>query len=143
MKKIIEKPYIAFLALIPIIISIGLLNKDKVFDINVHDIYFVITRIHLSIFISFLFLLISLGYWVIVVFKRRLFRWLTIIHLIITYGSLLFIFIISIDIRNQYNPESYDLSDQNMLLTFGVIIFLFGQIFYSINILLALLRRKN
>lgn len=62
MNKLIEKPHLIFLLAVPITMTIGMLRGDEVLDINVHDTYFVIAHLHLTILMSILFGIIGMGY---------------------------------------------------------------------------------
>lgn len=85
------KIYSLFWSVALIILIVGLIqtnNEDTTFDINIHDTYFVIAHIYAALFLSLVYYLIGLGYWIVQkVMERKLIRILTIIHSAIMNGS--------------------------------------------------------
>jgi heme/copper-type cytochrome/quinol oxidase subunit 1 len=142
MKILIEKPYLIFWTSIPIIILFGILTKVDSFGFNIHDTYFVIGTNHLIILISVLFGIIGLGYWIVLKANRRLSKWLNLIHIALTFGGILLIWILA-----QLFRESIMEYDFNNNLTFGIyliaLIAIFGQLIYPINIISGIIRKRN
>ncbi|MGS2739688.1 hypothetical protein [Sinomicrobium sp. M5D2P17] len=58
-----ERPYLVFWWMIPVIMGLGFLHPQETLDINIHDTYYVIAYLHMAILISFVFAIIGLGYW--------------------------------------------------------------------------------
>ena len=87
-------------------------------DINVHDTYFVFSQIDLTILISILFGIIGLGYWIMLKTNRKLSKWLNLIHITLTFGGILLIWILAqlfresimeYDFNNNGTSETADL----------------------------------
>lgn len=72
MKSILNKPQILLWILIPVILLIGFLAADETLVINFHDSYYVVALIQLAEFVSILFGIIGLGYWIILKVNRKL-----------------------------------------------------------------------
>jgi len=116
-------------------------------DINIHDTYFIVDYKYLGYLIAILFAIIGFGYWIMTKLKRRLSKWLNLIHIILTIGGILTMWISSI-IFGQANIESdnpiFDgIGTLNLILTILILIILIGQVFYPINIIIGLIRKGN
>ena len=142
MKFLINKPHLIFLLSIPIIILFGILNRNEMLDINVHDTYFVFSQIDLTILISILFSIIGIGYWIMLKANRKLSKWLNLIHITLTFGGILLIWILA-----QLFRESIMEYNFNNNLTFGIyliaLIAIFGQLIYPINIISGIIKKRN
>lgn len=139
MNHILNKPFIIFWAIIPIIISIGITNSNETIDINIHDTYFIIDYKNLGYLIGLLFGAIGLGYWIMFKLNRKLSKWL-----ILTIGGLLIMLICSIFFE-QTNVSSDNLifdslGTLNLILSILILIIVSGQIFYPINIIIGLVK---
>jgi len=141
MKFLINKPYLIFWTSIPIIILFGILTKADSFGFNIYDTYFIIATNDLIILFSFLFGIIGLGYWTMLKANRKLSKWLNFTHIMLTFGGILIIWILS-----QLYRESIEEFDFNDNLTFAIysiaLITVFGQIIYPINIVSGLIKSK-
>ncbi|WMI68261.1 hypothetical protein [Mangrovimonas sp. YM274] len=147
MNKLIEKPHLIFFLAIPIIMLIGMLSGDAVLDINVHDTYYVIAYLYLSILISILFGIIGTGYWIMLKANRKLSKWLNLIHITLSIGGLILIRILMQLFRE---PETetllsdFDFNKNLNIVMFIVALFvIFGQIVYPINIIIGLIKKRN
>ena len=106
MNKLIEKPHLIFLLAIPMIMLIGILSEDAVLDINVHDTYYVIAYLHLSILISILFGIFGIVYWIMLKADRKLSKWLNWTHIGLTFGGTLIVWVLT----KFYRTEVMELS---------------------------------
>ena len=142
MSKIINKPHLIFLFSIPLIMLSGFLSSVKDLDINIHDTYYVFSLFHLNTLISIIFVVIGLGYWIMLKANRRLSKWLNLIHIALTFGGILLIWILA-----QLFRESIMAYDFNNNLTLAIyliaLIAVFGQIIYPINIISGLIKNKT
>ena len=147
MNQLIKKPYLIFWLSIPLIILIGFISGDEPLDINVHDTYFVIYHIHLAILISIIFGIIGFGYWITQKANRKLSKWLNLIHVMLTIGGLLLIWIL-FQFYRQPEPETllsdFDYNEKlNISILITALIVIFGQIVYPINIISGIIRKRN
>lgn len=146
-----EKPYISFLVLIPIIITIGFINRKETLDINVHDTYFVINNLHLAILLVFLFGLIALGYFLAKFFDIPLVNWMTISHVFI---SLIGITLVYVLFKVQGNLElkttniefflkySKTIERISLVLISILMIIIFTQIIFLMNLIIGFTKKR-
>ena len=147
MNSLFKKPHLVFFLAIPIILLIGLLGGDSALDINIHDTYFVIAHPHIAILISIVFGIIGLGYWTTQRVGGQLSKWMSIIHIVLTFGGLLAIFIVPSLTFVSSNESSFpvfdDLMVKNQILVYTVILMWLGQLLFLVNLILAFFRKKN
>ena len=147
MNKLIENPYLIFLLSIPLIMLIGILSGEADLDINVHDTYYVISYLHLAILISILFAIISIGYWIMLKTNRKLSKWFNLTHIILTIGGLISLFGISIlPSDSNYDSSSLifdDLAMESLLRTLIILLMIFGQLIYIINLIIGIFRTRK
>jgi heme/copper-type cytochrome/quinol oxidase subunit 1 len=145
------KVYHLFWIIASIIVIIGLSNHNDTLDINVHDTYFVVAYLHVTIALFLFYFLNGLGYWLIQKqLKKKLLKPLTIIHSTILIGSfIIYWLIIFLDdklfvIDPNFPLLNYKNEIINMTLVseFLLIVFLAFPIFI-INLFVSLLRRTN
>ena len=147
MKSILNKPQILLWILIPVILLIGFLAPDETLVINFHDSYYVIALIHLAEFVSILFGITGLGYWIILKVNRKLINVLTLTHIIITIGGsailLLAPYFFSDDSTETTFFKFDNLIEQNMMNLFALLLIVIGLIIFIINILQSLFRNSK
>lgn len=145
------KTYNLFWSVALIILIIGLIqtnNEDTTFDINIHDTYFVIAHIYAALFLSLVYYLMGLGYWIVQkVMKRKLVPVLTIIHSAILNGSFL-VYWLLIGYSRAFPDTSFPLFDNYELINLTlvvltVLIVLIGQPIYIINLMIGILRKRK
>jgi heme/copper-type cytochrome/quinol oxidase subunit 1 len=145
------KIYSLFWSVALIILIIGLIqtnNEDTTFDINIHDTYFVIAHIYAALFLSLIYYLIGLGYWIVQkVMERKLIRVLTIIHSAIMNGSFL-VYWLLIGYSRAFPDTSFPLFDNYELINLTlvvltVLIVLIGQPIYIINLMIGIFRKRK
>jgi len=155
MKKFIEKPYLIFVGIIPVVLLIGLFGKDEVIDVGIHDTYFIIYYPHVTYLITVLFFCFALGYFLVEKLNGKLIGWMSLLHTIITiFGILTVLFLFSSygyklydDYLNYYYPSNIK---SYLYVGYSLYAFVFSLVFvqllYIINILigvLGLLFKKN
>ena len=145
MQRIINKPYLIFWFLIPIMLLIGKVRGTDMIDINIHDTYFVITESQSWYLVSILFGIIGLGYWIMIKFKRRLSKILNSIHIVLTVLGFLAIWVsrlIFTDwIINSDDPLHGGLATFNLIRVILILLIIGGQLIYLINLTIALIRK--
>ena len=142
MNRITNKPHLIFWISIPIIILIGVLNRNEMLDVNIHDTYIVFSKTDLTIVISFLFAIIGLGYWIMLKSNRRLSKWLNLIHIALTFGGILIICILAQLFRESI--MEYDFNENLTLAIYLITLFaIIGQIVYPINIISGMIKKPN
>jgi len=143
MKKLTNKPYPLFLLSIPLLMIAGFLKGDSTFVLNIYDTYFVIAKTHLAQLIAMLFGVIGLSYLLIVKSNKKLSKWLTGIHIYLTFGGILFVLILA----QFYKEDTLTTYNYNANVTAGitliVLIIILVQIIFPINIIHALVKKQN
>ncbi|WP_338378230.1 hypothetical protein [uncultured Flavobacterium sp.] len=151
MNWIIEKTYVPFLILIPIILIMGFLNRKETLDINVHDTYYVINNFHLAIILSTVLGIISLGYFLIKLFNIPLINWLSITHVIISILGIIIIYILFKVVKNlevnTSNIESFfkyskTIQRINFALFSALTITIISQLLFLLNITVSIIKKK-
>ena len=142
MNKLIEKPYLIFLSIIPIMLLVGFLKRDAALDVNVHDTYYIMAYSHLAFLISILCGIIGFGYWIMIKAKRRLSKWLNLIHIALTFGGIFLIWILAQFYRKSILEYNFN---ENLTWTICAIAVMiaFGQIIYSINIIIGIIKKRK
>ncbi len=142
----INKPHLIFWISIPIIILIGLLNRNEILDVNVHDTYFVFSKTDLTIVISILFMIIGLGYRIMLKAKRNLSKWLNLTHIVLTFGGIITISLIPYLFNYKTETEFPlfdDLAGQNITIIIVTILILFGQLIYLTNLITGMFNKNK
>ena len=123
-------------------------NIDNRFTVNVKDIYYVIAYLDLGILLSLYFLFLGIGYWIVQKFMRRkLIQSLTILHLVILFGSLLAYGLIltyeKIFLADDFTAfNSYEIIEEIKMISVILLVF-FSQPIYAINILIGIFRERK
>lgn len=139
MNKILNTPHLIFWSAIPITLTIGLSFRDSTLDINIHDTYFITSQLYIAYLISILFGVLGLGYWVLIICKRKLIKELSILHIISTLGGVLGILISSLVFKDM----TMKIEVWNLTLTILAMILILGQVFYLLQICIALFRKGD
>ncbi len=141
MRKIIDKPQLFFLWLIPVVLIAGLLNKGDNALFNYHDIYFLMDVWYISIFSAVFFFLIFINYYVLISNKKPLKSTLTKLHIVlqvIALIPLLYFFFIS---DTETRTAEYLKIDLMIVLSFFV--FMLATVIHFINFFISLLSKKQ
>jgi hypothetical protein len=142
MSKITNKPHLIFWLSIPLIILSGFVSSTENLVINKYDTYYVFSLTDLNILISILFAIIGLGYWIMLKTNGKLSKWLNLIHITLTFGGILLIWILS-----QLYRESileFDINENLTLAIYSItLIAVLGQIIFPINIISGLIKNKT
>ncbi|MCL6295430.1 cbb3-type cytochrome c oxidase subunit I [Jejuia spongiicola] len=141
MRRITNKPHLVFLLSIPMIMLIGFINGEAALDINVHDTYYIIAYIHLAILISILFGIIGLGYWIMLETNRKLSKLLNLIHITLTIGGFIAIWITSLILTESAEYEFDDIGKRNLIIALILFLMILGQFLYIINLIIGLFKR--
>lgn len=142
MRTLTNKPYLMFWISIPIIALFGIVNRNDMLNINVHDTYFVFSNTDLTMVLSILFALIGLGYWMLIKANGKLSKLLNLIHLSLTFGGILLIWILSQLFRESIIDYGFN---ENLTLVIYIIalIAIAAQILYPQNIIRGLIKRST
>ncbi|KJD33296.1 hypothetical protein PK35_05410 [Tamlana nanhaiensis] len=147
MKFLSNKPHLIFLIAIPVLLLVGILSEDASLNINVHDTYFVISFYHLSKLTAILFGIIGFGYWIMRKTNRKLSKWLNYIHIGLTFGGIILIFMLS-QLYREPKAENILLDfrfNQNLELIILIILLItvIGQVIYPINLINGICKKAK
>ncbi|MFK7983338.1 MAG: hypothetical protein AB8G86_25380 [Saprospiraceae bacterium] len=136
-----SKPHLLFFGSILILWLITVVVPIKVIDLQWHDTYWVIAFYHLAIPISIIFGGIGLLYWL---FRQKsMIKWMTVFHTLITILPIFTFFII-----NGFSSEAEadyiaaDMISRSKPYFIVVLLSLFGQILFVLNLLIALFKKR-
>lgn len=142
MNKLIEKPHLIFLPAIPLIMLIGILSGDAIININVHDTYYLIAYLHISILTSILFGIIGIGYWIMQKADRKLSKWLNFTHIGLTFRGSLIIWILTKFYRTEIMEYEFN-NNITLIITLIILLMIIVQLIFPINIIYGLMKKKN
>ncbi len=111
-------------------------------DINVHDTYYVIAYLHLTILISTLFGIIGIGYWIMQKADRKLSKWLNWTHISLTFGGTLIVWILTKFYRTEIMEYEFN-NNLTLIITLIILLMVVGQLIFPINIIYGLIKKKN
>lgn len=128
--------------------------KDATLDIPVHDTYFVIN--HVAIVLSLCAIYYILGgiyHLSIFLIKRRTIKSLNILHLLLSFLSLLIFFSPLFLVGLPRAPRRYysnldtsfieNITDLNFIVQISIYLFIIAQLIFITNIILTLLKKRN
>lgn len=147
MKKIISKPHLFFFGLIPIVLILGFIYKAEVIDINISYMYFMVKYNNLSYFFAVFFGLIGLNYFSLYWGKKKPFKWLTIIHLLLQTFALVLFFT-----KDNWNwlgkndsPAELNITVDysNLVLLLSISIFIISAFIHLINFFGSLISKSK
>ena len=137
MKKLFKNPHYIFWLSIPIILFIGLINPERSLEINIYDTYYIFFLQDLTYLFSLIFLITGLGYWLMRKTNIKLSNRLNIIHIILTFGGIILIWILSQLYRDPMQGYNFN---NKLTSTIYITIFLviIGQVLFPVNIIRGL-----
>jgi len=121
---------------------IGVLNGDATVDINVHDTYYIVARLDLAMLISMLFGVFGLGYLMVWKANGKLSKWLNWMHIGLTFGGALVVLILAQLYRKEMMEYEFN-NNLTLIIMLIVSLMVLGQFFFLINMIYALVKRKN
>ena len=131
MEFIINKSYLAFIILIPIILVLSFVNPEGTFEINIKDTYYVIKNSHLGILLSLVYFILASIHFLSLTYNIKLESWIIVSHTFISILGLILIWILIKEI-NKNEIMSFEEMIKNMnvrerltylvFITFGIMI---------------------
>ncbi len=143
-----KKPhfYLWIISLLVLLIGFISLGNDTTIDLNIHDSYYVIPSVYISLIISVIYFMLGTGYWLFIKMKRNLFQKLTYFHLIISVGSFVFYWMLILYHKIFISKQEELFNDGNFVNKFIMIVFflnLVAQPLYILNLISSLFRNKK
>lgn len=141
LKQLGQNPQVIFWLSIPLIILVGVFKEERSLVINILDIFYVIDFQFVTHLISLVFLIAGFGYWMMIKTKRQLSRRLRLAHLILTFGGLLIIWILSLFYKDTFLGN--DLNNYLLLIIYIIILMIvLSQLLFLINIIRGLIIKR-
>lgn len=143
MNIISNKPYKPIWYSILFVLGLSLLSLNNTIDIQLHATYYVIASIYIGLFFSICLGVIGVTYWL--VRDKRLVNWMTIIHVIITISTILFIMLIGLVFEKLIDRDFEAIRASNQIMFAAISIAILVQLAFVVNLVLSLARdiRKN
>ncbi len=106
-----HKTHIIFWLSTPILLILISSIPDSAFDLQLHDVYFLIAPFHMAIFIVYIIMLIGFIYWSLR--NYRLIKWMKVTHCLLTILPIIVISILLIVHQNLNNFVTSNLINSN------------------------------
>lgn len=148
MNILLNKTYLFFFLIIPLILAVSFYKPKETFDVNIGDTYYVIKNFHLRIILSVLYLIPGIVYYFLIKNNIQLSNWIVCLHTILSIGGLIVIWLIlkKINHSHQNFEEILKTIKVNMYLTYvNIVVFfsiIFVQIIFLIGVILKLIKVK-
>jgi hypothetical protein len=147
MKKIITKPHLFFFTLIPIVLILGFIFKEKDIDINISYAYFIISYSDFSYFFAVFFGLVGLNYFSLYWGNKKAIKWMTATHMILQVFSL-FLFFTKDNwnwLSKNEHPTTIDMpmDYSNLVLISSILIFILSAFIHLINFFVSLISKSK
>nr|WP_288836158.1 hypothetical protein [uncultured Flavobacterium sp.] len=146
MNILLNKAYLFFFLIIPLILAVSFYKPKETFDVNIGDTYYVIKNSHLGIILSVLYLIPGIVYYFLIKNNIQLSNWIVCFHTILSIGGLIVIWLIlkKINHSHQNFEEILKTIKVNMYLTYvNIVVFfsiIFVQIIFLINVTSKLIK---
>ncbi|MBD0724329.1 hypothetical protein B6A10_03970 [Flavobacterium sp. L1I52] len=138
----LNKPYHFFFLIAPIILAFGFSKSKGIFNINIHDTYFVIKYAHLGIILSVFYFLLGFIHFFISKKGIEISNWIIYLHTILSVGGLILIWILSKLINNapqQNFEETLKIMRINEYLNFSCIILFLSMLLIQVIFFVSVL----
>lgn len=146
------KIYHCFWIVSILIVIIGLIKNlssdDDVLDINIHDTYYVISNLDLTLFLSILYFLNGFGYWIVQKkLKRNLVKSLTYIHSLILIGGFISYWLVLV-YSKLFLESPFPLFDNQEIINQTLVIIassivVIGIPIYCINLIIGIFKKRK
>lgn len=140
MKKIITRPHLFFLGVIPIVFIFGLLNKGQTIDIEYFGGVLPINIWSVSLFSSVFFLLISFNYLTLFWTDKNPKKLLSILHIVFQTLSFGFFYYYK---TTHHGVQNEQINQINDVLIISVLLFVLATMIHLINFFTALIRKSK
>jgi len=135
-----EKPYRLLWYFSPFILLISFFNLKHTIDIQQHDTYVVISALNIGLLFAVFSIFCGAIYWVLR--NRKLYKWITNIHVLTIIIVPLFL-LINVSLTQRF-IESIDILNKRSVMDASkiiLLIFLLSQILFLLNVLLSIFRK--
>lgn len=111
-------------------------------DINIYDTYYILDFPLITYLISFIFLIIGLGYRIMQWANKKVSRLLLRVHIMLTFGGLLVIWVLSLFYR--LTGIGFEFNNNLSLVIYLIsLIIILGQLLFPINMLRGMIKKTE
>lgn len=150
MNWIQSSPHILFFVFCIILLSFGFYKGNETLDINVYDIYYIITWKHLMVLMSSILGVLAFTYLILLKLGFKLVSWMTVSHVSLSILSLCLIFLLPKLIResNPKDMEAYvgGLKFNNRIkvgILIAVLSLIGSQFLFFINVIYTFIKGRS
>lgn len=136
-----RKPHLVLWLSIPVLLALSLLSDAATLDLQLHDTYVIFTPFHFMLLMSFMVALLGGIYWVLR--HKKLVKWMTITHLLLTLGGIMLVSI-KVIAPQVFMPEavdgrgSFNQQGASMLMVMAMLILVLVQLLFLVNVVMAI-----
>lgn len=141
MNQILTKPYKTIWCSIPLILGLSIIGYNRTIDLQLHDVYFVIASMQIGVLFSIILGIIGFVYWLFR--NKKLVNWMTLVHVIITISIFGLIVLTGLVFRQVVSGDFISFRTVNQFLITIILIALFSQLIFLINLVFSLIRNKK
>ncbi|MFM9948127.1 MAG: hypothetical protein ACKV1O_09330 [Saprospiraceae bacterium] len=137
----IRKPHLVLWLSIPILLALTLLSDAATLDLQLHDTYIIFTPFHFMLLVSFIVALLGGIYWMLR--HKKLVKWMTITHLLLTLAGIVLVSI-SVVAPHVFMPEavdgrgSFNQQGASMLIVMAMLVLVLVQLLFLVNVVMAI-----
>ncbi len=131
---------------IPVLLALTLLSNAATLDLQLHDTYVIFTPFHFMLLMSFMVALLGGIYWVLR--HKKLVKWMTITHLLLTLTGILLVSI-SVVAPHVFMPDAvhgrglFNQQGASMLIVMAMLVLVLVQLLFLVNVVMAMTARKS
>lgn len=141
MNSIATSPHKSLWYAIPVLVVLSLIGLNSSIGLQLHDTYFDISTFYVGFLSSALLFLLGLLYWA--VRKRKLIKWMTIIHVVMTTLTLVLILVVGLIADDSSNGDYLTFQAFNQTLGISLLVTIISQLLFLLNVGLSLLKDKK
>lgn len=141
------KPHKIWLYATGISLGVGLVFMDNTLAINIHDTYIIIDYLSISVLFAIWFGIMALGYWLVKQADGKLYYWLTLSHITLTFGGII-LMVLTPYVFDAWQPNSgfpaYDsLVLRNSVLVITLLIIALAQLLFFVIVSISIFRFRK
>lgn len=140
MKKIIQKPHLFFLGIIPLIFIFGLINKDQSLNLEYFGGVFSVSFWAITLFSCVFFLLISFNYLTLFWMGKKPKKILSLLH--IAFQTLAFACFYFYKVKF-YGVQNEQFNQINVVLIISLLLFVLATMIHLINFFSSLISKSK
>ncbi|MBC6993349.1 hypothetical protein QWY85_16865 [Neolewinella lacunae] len=141
MNSIATSPHKSLWYAIPVLMVLSLIGLNSSVNLQLYDTYFDVSTFYVGFLSSAFLFLLGLLYWA--VRKRKLIRWMTIIHVVMTTLTLVLILTVGLIADDSSSGDYLTFQAFNQTLGIALLVTIISQLLFLLNVGLSLLQDKK